>query len=94
VTVTSRYATPIFFHTDGSLHRCARFAIHRTEECISFGYKISSPTGIFTAEITVLFVALRQIEEIIQPSEKCMIPINSLNSFKFLLSRKNHIELS
>jgi hypothetical protein len=41
------------------------FAIHRTEEG-GFDYKLSSRAGIFTAEVTALFVTLRDIEEVIQ----------------------------
>jgi hypothetical protein len=84
LTVTSRYATSIVFYTDGSLiAECAGFVIRRTEEG-GFGYKISSPTGIFTAELTALFVTLRRIVEDIQAREKCLILTDSLT----LLSRK------
>jgi hypothetical protein len=52
-----------FFYTDGSLiDRCAEFVFHRTDED-GFGYKISKPAGIFTAELTALFVTLRHIRE-------------------------------
>jgi hypothetical protein len=51
-----------FFYTDGSLkYGCAGFAFHRTGKG-GFGYKISSPAGIFTAELTALFVTLRHIQ--------------------------------
>jgi hypothetical protein len=43
---------------------CAGFAFHRTGEG-GFGYKISSPACIFTAELTALFVTLQHIGEII-----------------------------
>jgi hypothetical protein len=65
---------------------CAGFACHWTEEG-GFGYQISSPAGIFTAELTALFVTLRHIGEVIQPPEKCLILTNSLSSVKSLLSR-------
>jgi hypothetical protein len=56
LNVTFRYAPSMAFYTDGSLiDRCAWFAIHRTEEG-GFVYKIPSSTGIFTAELTALFV--------------------------------------
>jgi hypothetical protein len=51
-----------------AIYRCAHlyigFAIHRTEEG-GFGYK--SLAGIFTAELTALFVILRYIGKVIQP---------------------------
>jgi hypothetical protein len=53
-----------------------------------FGYRISSPAGIFTVELTDLFVTLRHIEEVIQPPEKCLILTDSLSSVKALVSRK------
>jgi hypothetical protein len=62
---------------------------HRTEEG-GFGYKISSPAGIYTAELTALFVTLRHIEEVIQPLEKCLILTEGLSSVKVLLSRKKY----
>jgi hypothetical protein len=66
---------------------CTGFAFHRTGEGGS-GYKISSPACIFTAELTVLFVLLRHIGEVIQPPEKCSILTDSLSSVKALLFRK------
>jgi hypothetical protein len=57
----------------------AGFAIHRTEES-GFGYKILSPTGIFSAELlTAFFVALRYIEEFIQLPERSLILTGSLS---------------
>jgi hypothetical protein len=53
-----------------------------------FGYRISSPAGIFTAELTALFVTLRHIGEVSQPPEKCLILTDSLSSVKVLVSRK------
>jgi hypothetical protein len=53
-----------------------------------FGYETSSPAGIFTAELTALFVTLRHNGEVIQPPEKCLILTDSLGSVKALLSRK------
>jgi hypothetical protein len=42
--------------TDGSLiYGCAGFAFHRIGEG-GFGYKISSPAGIFTVELTATAV--------------------------------------
>jgi hypothetical protein len=46
-----------------------------------FGYETSSLAGIFTAELTALFVTLRHNGEVIQPPD-------SLGSVKDLLSRK------
>jgi hypothetical protein len=48
LTVTAMYATSMVFLTEDSLiDGCAGFALHRTEEG-DFGYKVSSPAGIFT----------------------------------------------
>jgi hypothetical protein len=81
------YAASMVFYTDGYLiDGCAGFAFHRTGEGV--GYKISSPAGIFTAELTTLFVTLRHIGEVIQLPEKCLILTDSLSSVKALLSRK------
>jgi hypothetical protein len=75
-------------YTDGSLlDGCAGFAFYRAEEG-GFGYKVSSPVGIFTAELTALFLTLGHIGEVIQPPEKCLILTDSLSSVKALLSRK------
>jgi hypothetical protein len=41
------------------------FAIPRTVE-VGYVFLISSPAGILTAELTVLFVPLRDIREVIQ----------------------------
>jgi hypothetical protein len=73
LTVTTRYATSMIFYTDGSfIDGYAGFAFHRTGEG-GFGYNISSPAGIFTAELTALLVTLRHIGEVIQPPERCLI---------------------
>jgi hypothetical protein len=73
LTVTARYASSWVFYMDGSLiDGCAGFAFHQTGES-GLGYKISSPAGIFTADLTALFVKLRHIGEVIQPPEKCLI---------------------
>jgi hypothetical protein len=88
LTVTARYATSMIFYTDGSLiDGCAEFAFHRTGEG-GFGYKISSPAGAFTAELTALFVTLQHIEEVIQPPERCLILTDSLSSVRTLMSRE------
>jgi hypothetical protein len=78
--VTTRYATSMIFYGDGSLiDGCAGFAFHRTGES-GFGYKISSPAGIFTVKLAVLFLILRHIEEVIQQPERCFILTLSLSS--------------
>jgi hypothetical protein len=57
--VTARHAALMLFYMDGSLiDGCAGFAFHRTIRYIGFGYKISSPAGFLTAELTALFVIL------------------------------------
>jgi hypothetical protein len=64
------------YATDGSLlDECVGLVIHRTEEG-GFGYKISSSTGMFTAELTALFVTLGRIVDI-QAREKCLILTDS-----------------
>jgi hypothetical protein len=83
LTVIARSAALMVFYTDGSL---IGFAFHWTREG-GFGYKIPSPAGIFTAELTALFVTLRHIGEIIQPLENILILTDSLKSVKALLSR-------
>jgi hypothetical protein len=73
LTVTARYTASIISYTEGSLiDGCIGFAFHRTGDG-GFGYKISSPVFIFTAELTALFVTLRHIGEVIQPPENCLI---------------------
>jgi hypothetical protein len=60
LTVNFRYATTMVFYTNGSLidgYAYAGFAFHWTEGG-GFGYKIPSLAGIFTAELSVLFVTL------------------------------------
>jgi hypothetical protein len=53
-------------YMDGSLiDGCARFAFHRTGKG-GVCNNISSPAGIFTAELTALLVTLRHIVEVIQ----------------------------
>jgi hypothetical protein len=54
LTVTASYAASMVFYTDGYLiDGCAGFAFHQAGEG-GFGYKIASPAGIFTAELTAL----------------------------------------
>jgi hypothetical protein len=67
--------------------QCAGLAFHWTVEG-GFGYKISIPAGIFTAELTALFVTLRHTEKVIQPPEKSLILTGSLSSVKVIMSRK------
>jgi hypothetical protein len=67
---------------------CAGFAFHRNGEG-GFGYKISSPAGIFTAELTALFETLHHIEKVIQSPERCLILTDErLSSVKALVSSK------
>jgi hypothetical protein len=54
----------LFFRRISSLtNGCAGFAFYLNE---ILGYKISSPSSIFTAEFTALFVTLQHIREVIQ----------------------------
>jgi hypothetical protein len=65
------------FYTDG----------YQTREG-GFGFKLSSPAGVFSAQLSALFMALRHIREVIQPPEKCLIITDSLSSIKAMLSRR------
>jgi hypothetical protein len=53
-----------------------------------FGFKLSSPAGVFSAELSALFMALQHIREVIQPPRKCLILSDSLSSIKAMLSRR------
>jgi hypothetical protein len=67
--VTSEYVESAVFYTDGSLiEGSAGFAIHRTGVG-GFGFKLSSPAVVFSAELRTLFMALRHIRVVIQPPE-------------------------
>jgi hypothetical protein len=48
---------------------------------------IRSKAGVFTAELSALFTALRHIVEVIRPPEKCLILNDSLSSIKAMLPR-------
>jgi hypothetical protein len=88
LTVTSRYVVSCIFYTDGSLiEGCAGFAVHQMSVG-GFRLKIPSPAGVFTAELTALFTALRQIPEVMRPPERCLIITDSLSSIKAMLPRK------
>jgi hypothetical protein len=93
--VTARHAASMVFYTDGFLiDGCAGFAFRTGEG--GFGYKTSSPAGIFTAEVTALFVTLRNIGEVIQPPEKCLILTDCLSSvvqLRLCYPEKYHIGL-
>jgi hypothetical protein len=76
-------ASYIFFSVDGY----TGFAIHRTKDS-GFGCMISISAGVFTQELTALFMSLRHIREVIQPRERCFVLTDILCSVKALLSRK------
>jgi hypothetical protein len=79
LTVITKYTASIVFYTDGFLiDGCAGFAFHRTGDG-DCGYKISSPDGIFTVELTALFLTLRHNGEVIQLREKCLILTDSFS---------------
>jgi hypothetical protein len=85
--VTSEYVESAVFYTDGSLiEGSTGFAIHRTGVG-ELGFKLSSPAGVFSAEVRALFMALRHIREVIQPPEKCLILTDSLSSMAMLSRR-------
>jgi hypothetical protein len=79
LTVTSGYG-PSCINTDGSL-------IDRCAGVCGFGYKIRGPAAVFTAEFSALF-ALRHIDEVIRPPERCLILTDCLSLIKAVLSRK------
>jgi hypothetical protein len=88
LTVTSEYGASCIFYTDGYLiEGSADFAVHQMGVG-GFGHKILSPAGVFTAELSALFTALRHIAEVIRPPERCLILTDSLSSMKAMLSRK------
>jgi hypothetical protein len=67
----------VFFYTDGSLiEECAGFAVQMGVG--GFGHKIQSPASVFTAELSALFTAVRHIAEVIRPTERCLILIDSM----------------
>jgi hypothetical protein len=51
-------------------------------------YRILSPAGVFTAELSALFTALRHIAEVIRPPERFLILTDSLSSIKAIGSRR------
>jgi ribonuclease HI len=51
-------------------------------------HRIPSPAGVFTAEFSALFTALRHIAEVKRPPERCLILTDSLSSVKAMLFRK------
>jgi hypothetical protein len=82
LTVTSGYGPSCIFYTDGSvIEGCAGFAVHQMGMS-GFGYKIQGPAGVFTAELSALFTALRHIAEDIRPPERCLILTDSLSSIR------------
>jgi hypothetical protein len=101
VYLNFRYFVAVFYRLDHPFKRRLETlrelnlgsCIQRTGEG-GCDYKISSPAGIFTAELIALFVLLRHIGDVIQPPEKCLILTDSLSSVKALLSiEKYHIGL-
>jgi hypothetical protein len=59
---------------------CTGFAVHQMCEG---GFDIRS--GVFTAELSALFTALRHIAEVIRPPEKCLILTDSLSSIRAII---------
>jgi hypothetical protein len=47
-----------------------------------FGFKLLSPVGVFSAELSALFMALWHIREVIQPPEKRLMLTDSLDLIK------------
>jgi hypothetical protein len=63
--VTSYYGASCIFYTDGSLiEGCAGFSVHQMGRGEN---KILSPAGVFTAELSAMFTALRHIAEVVRP---------------------------
>jgi hypothetical protein len=70
-------------YTDGFLIvGCVGFAVHQMGMG-GFGHRTLSPTGVFTAELSALFTALRHISEVIR-----LILTDSPSSIKAMLSGK------
>jgi hypothetical protein len=68
--VTSEYVESAVFYTDGSLiEGSAGFAVHQTGVG-GFGFRMSSSAGVFSAELSALFMALRHIGEVIYNPQK------------------------
>jgi hypothetical protein len=89
MTVTSGYGASCIFYTDGSLiEGYVGFAVHQVGGG-GLGHEILSSTGVFSAEVSTLFTALRHIVEVIRPPKRCLILTDSLSSIKaILLSRR------
>jgi hypothetical protein len=65
--VTSGYGWSCILHTDGSLiESYAGFAIFQMGGG-GFGHKVLSLAGVFTAELSALYTALRHIAEVARP---------------------------
>jgi hypothetical protein len=74
------------FYTDGVLiEGCAGLVVHQMGVG-GFGHKIQSQAGVFTAELSALFTALRH--NAVRPPERCLILTDGLSSVKAMLSRK------
>jgi hypothetical protein len=87
-TVTSGYGASCIFNTDGSLIEGFEGFADYQMGVGGFEHKISSLAGVFTAELSVLFTALRHIAEVIRPPERCFILTDSLSSINAMMSRK------
>jgi hypothetical protein len=90
LTVTSGYGALCIFYTDGSLiEGFVGFAVHQMGVG-GFDHKIPSPAGVFSAELSALFTALRHITEVIRPPERCIVLTDSLSSIQVqvMLSRR------
>jgi hypothetical protein len=77
------------------IDECAGFAFHRTGEG-GFGYKRSSPAGIFTAELTALFVTLsyghlsgKQFRRDLQQPMYCRRPSTTYNIYAIIMIARN-----
>jgi ribonuclease HI len=82
MTMTSGYGASCSL-----IEGCAGFAVHQIGGG-GFRYKILSQAGVFTAELSALFTALRHIAKVIRPPERCLIFTDSSSSIKAMLSRK------
>jgi hypothetical protein len=70
LTVTFGYGASLIFYTDGSLiEGCAGFAVDQMMSVGGFTHKILSPSGVFTAELSALFTALRHNVEVIRSQD-------------------------
>jgi ribonuclease HI len=86
LTVTSHHTRVMYFFTD-VIEGCAGVAVHPMGG-VGFAHRILSPAGVFTAELSALFTALRHIAEVIRPPERFLVLTDSLSSIMSMGSKR------